>query len=226
MSSGTRPTHPMDRQVVRRYDVTMLRERSQIDPSSSPQEQIDHSTAFLADEMIMLAGLGVESSCLLSQEERADFALLYETVKVAIDRGEADSRQLLVHPPVDLMSKRVAVIALESFEYLFQLTCSTYAGSPSHRLPRIPAIGRIGSSVSGCGISSRQPPVKWFSGYLSSPASGMQRFPIVRIIKPGGQSPAPGPRISAHRPPGRKGRPGSTVRPGPTRCRPRRRWRR
>src|SRR6266852_2890688 len=139
--------------------------------------------------MIVLAGLGVEPGCLSIQEERADFALFDETVKVAIDRGEADSRQLLVHPPVDLMSKRVAVIALESFEYLCQLTCSTLAGGPSHRLPRILAIGRIGSNVSGCGISSRQPPVKWFSSDVSSPASGTQRCPIVRIIKPRGAVP-------------------------------------
>ena len=174
---------------MRRDDVALLRERSQVYPSSSPQEQVDHSTAFLADEMIMLAGLGVVSSCLFIQEERADFALLDETVKVAIHRGEADSRQLFVHPPVDLMGKRVAVITLESFEYLCQLTCSTLAGGPSHRLPRILAIERIGSSVSGCGISSRQPPVKWFSGYVSSPASGTQRCPIVRIINPRGSSP-------------------------------------
>src|SRR5713101_5503915 len=83
--------------------------------------------------MIVLAGLGVVPICLSVQEERADFALLDETVQVAIHRGEADSRQLLVHPPVDLMGKRVAVIALESCEYLFQLTCSTFAGGPPHR---------------------------------------------------------------------------------------------
>jgi len=128
----------MDRQVVRRDDVTLLRKRSQIDPSSSPQEQVDDAAASLADEMIMLAGLGVVSSCLFIQEERADFALLDETVKVAIHRGEADSRQLFVHPPVDLMGDRMGVIALESREYLFQLTRSTFAGGPSHRLPRIP----------------------------------------------------------------------------------------
>src|SRR5206468_4816927 len=87
--------------------------------------------------MIVLAGLGVVPGSLSIQEERADFALLDETVKVAIHRGEADSRQPLVHPPVDLMGERVSVIALERFEYLFQLTCSASAGGPPHRLPRI-----------------------------------------------------------------------------------------
>ena len=94
--------------------------------------------------MIVLAGLWVVPGCLSVQEERADLALLDETVKVAIHRGETDSRQLLVHPPVDLMGERVSVIAPESFEYLFQLTRSTFAGGPPHRLPRILAVGTIG----------------------------------------------------------------------------------
>jgi len=44
------------------------------------QEQIDHSTASLADEMIVLAGLGIESGTLFVQEEGADLPLLDETV--------------------------------------------------------------------------------------------------------------------------------------------------
>src|SRR5207249_11345070 len=153
-------------------DVALLRERSQINLSSSPQEQVDHSAASLADEMIMLAGLGVVSGCLLIQEQRADLALLDETVKVAVHRGEADSRQLLVYPPVDLVGERVRVIALKGSEHLFQLArCTlarcTSAGGPSHRLPRILATGRIESVAAG--ISSRQPPVKWFPGYGCSP---------------------------------------------------------
>jgi len=126
--------------------------------------------------MIMLAGLGVVSGCLLIQKERVDFALLDETVKVAIHRGEADSRQLLVHPPVDLVGERMGVIALESSEHLFQLTCSTFAGGPPHRPPRILA------SVSGCDISSHQPPVKCFPGYVSSHASDPEGWAIVRTI--------------------------------------------
>jgi len=143
---------------VRRDDVALLRERSQVYPSSPPQEQVDHSTASLADEMIMLAGLGVVSGCLLIQEERVDFALLDETVKVAIHRGEADSRQLFVAPPIDLVGERMGVIALESSEHLFQLACSTFAGGPPHRLPRILAIGRI--DVGGCGLSNPESAVK------------------------------------------------------------------
>jgi len=132
--------------------------------------------------MIMLAGLGVVSGCLLIQEERVDFALLDETVKVAIHRGEADSRQLFVYPPIDLVGERMGVIALESSEHLFQLACPTFAGGPPHRPPRILALGRIG--VSGCDISSHQPPVKWFPGYVPSYASGPERRAIVRTIIP------------------------------------------
>ena len=78
--------------------------------------------------MIMLTGLGVVSGCLFIQEECAYFALLDETVKVSIHCGEADSRQLFVHPPVDLMGEGMGVIALESLEHLVQLTCRAFAG--------------------------------------------------------------------------------------------------
>jgi hypothetical protein len=82
--------------------------------------------------MIMLTGLGVVSRYLFTQEEGADLALLDETVKVAIHRGEADSRQLFVHAPVDLMGERMGIVALESFEHLFQLTRLTFAGGWPH----------------------------------------------------------------------------------------------
>jgi len=127
----------MDRQVVRRDDVASLREGAQVELSSSSQEQVDHSTASLADEMIVLAGLGIESGSLFVQEEGADLTLLNETMKVAINGGETDPRQPLVNPPVDLMCERVGVIALEGFEHLLLLTCCTFAGRSSHRLPRI-----------------------------------------------------------------------------------------
>jgi hypothetical protein len=127
----------MDRQAVRRDDVALLREGTQVELSSSSQEQVDHSTASLADEMIVLAGLGIESGSLFVQEEGADLTLLNETMKVAINGGETDPRQPLVNPPVDLMCERVGVIALEGFEHLLQLTCCTFAGRSSHRLPRV-----------------------------------------------------------------------------------------
>jgi hypothetical protein len=104
----------MDRQVVRRDDVALPREGAQVHLSSSPQEEVDHSTASLADEMIVLAGLGIESGSLLVQEKRADLPRLDEAVKVAIDGGETDPRQLLVNPPVDLVGQRMGVITLES----------------------------------------------------------------------------------------------------------------
>src|SRR4249920_3220232 len=127
----------MDCQVVRRDDVALLREGAQVELSSSSQEQVDHSAASLADEMIVLAGLGIEAGSLFVQEEGADLPLLDEAVKVAVHGGETDPRQPLVHPPVDLMGKRVAVIALKGFEHLLQLTCCTFAGRSLHRLPRI-----------------------------------------------------------------------------------------
>jgi hypothetical protein len=123
---------------VRRDDVTRLREGTQVDLSSPSQEQVDHSTASLADEMIVRAGFGIESGALFVQEEGADLPLLDETTKVAINGGETDPRQLSVHPLVDLMGERVGVIALESCEHLLQLTCCTFAGRSPHRLPRIP----------------------------------------------------------------------------------------
>jgi hypothetical protein len=123
---------------VRRDDVALLREGTQVELSSSSQEQVDHSTASLADEMIVLPGLGIESGSLFVQEEGADLPLLNETMKVAINGGETDPRQPLVNPPVDLMGERVGVIALEGFEHLLQLTCCTFAGRSPHRLPRIP----------------------------------------------------------------------------------------
>jgi hypothetical protein len=131
----------MDRQVVRRDDVALLREGAQVELSSSSQEQVDHTTASLADEMIVLAGLGIESGSLFAQEEGADPTLLNETMKVAINGGETDPRQPLVNPPVDLMCKRVGVIALEGFEHLLQLACCTFAERSPHRPPRILAIG-------------------------------------------------------------------------------------
>jgi hypothetical protein len=131
----------MDRQVVRRDDVALLREGAQVELSSSSQEQVDHTTASLADEMIVLAGLGIESGSLFVQEEGADLTLLNETMKVAIDGGETDPRQPLVNPPINLMCKRVGVIALEGVEHLLQLACCTFAERSPHRLPRILAIG-------------------------------------------------------------------------------------
>jgi hypothetical protein len=120
---------------VRRHDVSIFREPSQVDPSSPLQKQVDHSAASLANEMIMLTGLGVVSGCLFIQEEGTDLSRLDETVEVAIHRGEADMRQLLVHALVDLMGEGVCVIALECLEHLFQLTCRSFASGPLHRLP-------------------------------------------------------------------------------------------
>jgi hypothetical protein len=82
--------------------------------------------------MIVPAGLGIESGSLSVQEEGADLALLNETVKVAVDRSEADPRQPSVHPPVDLMGERVGMIALESCEHLLQLTRCTFASRSPH----------------------------------------------------------------------------------------------
>jgi hypothetical protein len=143
----------MDRQLVRRDDVALLREGTQVYLSSSSEEQIDHPTASLADEMIVLAGLGIESGSLFVQEEGADLTLVDEVVKVAIDGGETDPRQPFVNPPVDLMGKRVGVIALESFEHLLQLTCNTFAGGPPHS-PNLESWLSRGSdrTVSGCRV--------------------------------------------------------------------------
>ncbi len=124
----------MDCQGVRRDDVALLREGAQIDRSSLAQKQVDHSTASLADEMIVLAGLGIESGSLCVQKEGADLTLVDETVEVAVNGGETDPRQFFVNPLVDLMGERVSVIALESFEHLRQLACRTFAGGPPHRL--------------------------------------------------------------------------------------------
>jgi len=154
----------MDRQGVRRDDVALLREGTQIDRSSLAQEQVDHSTASLADEMIVLAGLGIESGSLCVQKEGADLTLVDETVKVAINGGETDPRQLFVNPLVDLMGERVSVIALESFEHLFQLACRTFAGGPPHRLTSKswlpggsnPTVGRKGYQIDGF-LSSDSP---------------------------------------------------------------------
>jgi hypothetical protein len=124
----------MDRQGVRHDDVALLREGAQIDRSRLAQEQVDHSTASLADEMIVRAGLGIESGSSFVQKEGADLTLVDETVKVAIDGGEADPRQFIVNPPVDLVDERMSVIALEGVEHLLQLACPTCAGGPPHRL--------------------------------------------------------------------------------------------
>jgi hypothetical protein len=151
----------MDRQVVRRDNVAALRERSQVYPSSAPlEEQVDDSAASLADEMIVLAGLGIESGSLFVQDDGADLALLDETVKVAIHRGETDPGQLLMNPSVDLMGERVGVIALKSREHLLQLACFTLAGGPPHRLPRILAIGRIDRTSVDAGLSNEEFHVK------------------------------------------------------------------
>jgi len=128
----------MERQGVRRDDVALLREETQIDRSSLAQEQVDHSTASLADEMIVLAGLGIESGSLFVQQEGADLTLGDETVKVAINGRETDPRQFFVNPLVDLMGERASVIALESFEHLLQPACRTFAGGPPHRLTSNP----------------------------------------------------------------------------------------
>jgi hypothetical protein len=136
----------MDRQAVRRNNVALLREGTQIDPSSLAQEQVDHSTASLADEMIVLAGLGIEAGSLCVQEEGADLTLVDESVEVAIHGGETDPRQFFVNPPVDLMDEGVTVIALKGFEHLLRLACPTFGGGPSHRLPRHPGSGRFGSN--------------------------------------------------------------------------------
>jgi len=97
--------------------------------------------------MIVLAGFGIESGSLFVHEEAADLALLDEIVKVAINGGETDPRQLLVNPSVDFARARVGVIALESCEHLLQLTCFTLAGCPPHRLPRVPGCRTERTSV-------------------------------------------------------------------------------
>jgi len=140
----------MNRQVVRRDDVASLREGAQVELSSSSQEQVDHSTASLADEMIVPAGLGIESGSLFIQEEGADLPLLDETMKVAINGSETDPGQPLVNPPVDLMCERVGVIALEGLEHLLQLTRCTFARRSPHRQPRLP--GYRTERTGGCGI--------------------------------------------------------------------------
>jgi hypothetical protein len=119
---------------VGRHDVPLLREGAQIDPSSVAQEQVDHSTASPADEMIVRAGLGIESGSLSIQKEGADPAIVHEPVKIAIHGGETDPRQFFVHPLVDLLGERVRMIALQGVEHLLQLPCRTFAGSPTHRL--------------------------------------------------------------------------------------------
>jgi len=155
----------MDRQGVRRDDVALLREGTQIDRSNLAQEQVDHSTASLADEMIVLAGLGIESASLYVQKEGADLTLVDETVKVAINGGETDPRQLFVNPLVDLMGERVSVIALESFEHLLQLACRTFAGGPPHRLTSKSWLpGGSDRTVSGRGYQ--------IDGFLSSDPPG------------------------------------------------------
>src|SRR5213593_3734996 len=164
-SSGTDLTHPMDRQGVRRDDVALLREGTQIDRSNWAQEQVDHSTASLADEMIVLAGLGIESDSLCVQKEGADLTLVDETVKVAINGGETGPRQLFVNPLVDLMGERVSMIPLESFEHLLQLACRTFAGGPPHRLTSKSWIpGGSDRTVSGRGYQ--------IDGFLSSDSPG------------------------------------------------------
>jgi hypothetical protein len=120
---------------VRRDYVALLPEGTQVELSSSSQEEVDHSTASLTDEMIVPAGLGIEPGSLFVQEEGADLPLLDETVQVAVNRGETDPRQLSVNPLVDLLGERVGVIALESCEHLLQLACCSFAGRSSHYLP-------------------------------------------------------------------------------------------
>jgi hypothetical protein len=124
----------------------LLREGTQIDGSSLAEEQVDHSTASLADEVIVLVGLGIESGSLCPQQEGADLPLVDETVKVAINGGETDPRQFFVNPLVDLMGERVSVIALESFEHLLQLACRTCTGGPASPNLDFLAAGRIGSN--------------------------------------------------------------------------------
>jgi hypothetical protein len=120
---------------VRRDDVALLREGTQVEVPSSSQEEVDHSTASLTDEMIVPAGLRIEPGSLVIQEEGADLPLLDETVEVAINGGETDPRQLSVNPLIDLVGERVRVIALESCEHLLQLTCRTFASRSPHCLP-------------------------------------------------------------------------------------------
>jgi hypothetical protein len=124
----------MDRQGVRRDNVALPGERTQIDRSRWPKEQVDHSTASLADEMIVRPGLGIESGSLCVQEEGADLPVVDETVKAAVHGGQTDPRQFFVNPLVDLMGKRVSVVALERLEHLFQLARRTFTGGPPHRL--------------------------------------------------------------------------------------------
>jgi hypothetical protein len=95
--------------------------------------------------MIVIAGLGVVSDYPFVQEDGANLAFLDEAVKVAIHRGKADSRQLLAHPPVDLIDIGMRGVTLERLEHLFQLTCRTFADSSPHNVLRIRATGWIRS---------------------------------------------------------------------------------
>ena len=138
------------------------------------QQQVDHSTASLADEMIVLAGLGIESASLYVQKEGADLTLVDETVEVAINGGETDPRQFFVNPLVDLMGERVSVIALESFEHLLQLACRTFAGGPP--------------SATGRSEFPREARLRRHDAHLDGPwdVSGLCRSTDLEVPAPGG----------------------------------------
>src|SRR5437867_3330322 len=80
----------------------------------------------LADEMVVIADLWVVTGDPLAKQDGADLSILDQSLKVAIDGGETDPRELFAHPPVDLISEGMGRVTLESLIHCFQLTRSSF----------------------------------------------------------------------------------------------------
>jgi len=146
---GTHLAEPINRQVMRAHEVAVAHQRRQIHLAIPIEKEIDHPTTALADKVIMIVGLRVVASDPLTQKDSANFSVLNEALKVAINGCKANARQLFAHPAVDLIGEGMSRITLESLEHRFQLTCRAFVTGSPHHIPQSRAIGCMETVVLG-----------------------------------------------------------------------------
>ena len=133
---STCPAHAIDRQIQRGHRESGARQWAEVYLSVAFQEEVDHLATRLADEMVVVADFRVVTGDPLAKQDGADFSILDQSLKVAIDSGETDPRELFAHPPIDLISEGMSRVTLESLIHCFELTRRSFVERSPHMIPQ------------------------------------------------------------------------------------------
>jgi hypothetical protein len=105
----------VDRQTIGEYGKASLYEWLQIELVPLLQKQILHSATLLANEMVMNGEHGIIARHPLSQQQHANFSLLYQPLQVSIHRPQTNAGECPSHSLIDLIRARVRMIPLQRF---------------------------------------------------------------------------------------------------------------